>query len=203
VELDKTFAPYLRARFRENFSVVHGDILKTDLHTLLAPHCGVKVIANLPYYITTPVVFKLLESGIAFDSITVMVQREVAARMVAAPGVKDYGALSLAVQYHADALLVANVPVNSFMPRPAVDSAVVKLTLLEKPRVPAKKERLFDIIHAAFGKRRKTLLNALADAKCFAGMGKSELAELIESAGIDPQVRGETLGLEEFAKLAA
>jgi 16S rRNA (adenine1518-N6/adenine1519-N6)-dimethyltransferase len=202
IELDKTFVPFLRARFTENFSVVHGDVLKTDLHTLLVPHRGIKVIANLPYYITTPVVFKLLESGIDFAHITVMVQREVAARMAAVPGTKDYGSLSLAAQYYADVDLVANVPVNCFMPRPAVDSAVVRLTLLGTPRVPANKERLFDIIHAAFGKRRKTLLNALADAKCFAGLSKAELAGAIESAGINPQARGETLTLEDFARLS-
>jgi 16S rRNA (adenine1518-N6/adenine1519-N6)-dimethyltransferase len=129
-----------------------------------------------------------------------MIQKEVAARMGAKPSTKDYGSLTLAVQYHADVELVANVPTNCFMPRPAVDSAVVKLRLLPAPRVDADKEKLFQIIQAAFGKRRKTLLNAL-DSEGIGG-GKAELAAKLESAGISPQIRGETLDIFQFAKLA-
>ena len=202
VELDKQLVPILREMFTgDNFSVVQGDILRVNLGELLAEESpvAVKVVANLPYYITTPVIFRLLESGLPFSSITVMIQKEVAARMSASPSTKDYGSLTLAVQYHADVELVANVPTNCFMPRPAVDSAVVKLTLLPAPRVATDKERLFSVIHAAFGKRRKTMLNAL-DSEGIGG-GKIELSTTLEEEGINPQARGETLDLFQFAKL--
>jgi 16S rRNA (adenine1518-N6/adenine1519-N6)-dimethyltransferase len=204
VELDKQLVPVLRGMFEGgNVTVVQGDILRLDLAELLAANAfgqNIKVVANLPYYITTPVIFHLLESGIGFDSITVMIQKEVAQRMSAKPNNKNYGSLTLAVQYHADVELVANVPTNCFMPRPAVDSAVVKLQLLPAPRVDTDKEKLFKVIHAAFGKRRKTLLNAL-DSEGFGG-GKAALAEILTGCGIDPQTRGETLDIFQFAKLA-
>lgn len=199
VELDTQLVPILRENFAgEKFSVLQGDILKIDFSEISEK--SVKAVANLPYYITTPVIFRLLESGLPLESVTVMIQREVAARMSARPGTKDYGSLTLAVQYHADVELVANVPVNCFIPRPAVDSAVVKLSLLPAPRVNADKEKLFAVIQAAFGKRRKTLLNAL-DSAGFGG-GKSALAATLEACEISPQARGETLDILQFAKLA-
>ncbi|MCL2388219.1 MAG: 16S rRNA (adenine(1518)-N(6)/adenine(1519)-N(6))-dimethyltransferase RsmA [Defluviitaleaceae bacterium] len=205
VELDKQLVPILEGMFAgKAFTVVQGDILRLDLAVAIAAlglgDVKIKVVANLPYYITTPVIFHLLESGLPFESITVMIQKEVAQRMSATPANKDYGSLTLAVQYHADVELVANVPTNCFMPRPAVDSAVVKLKLLPTPRVDADKERLFKIIHAAFGKRRKTLLNAL-DSEGIGG-GKAALAATLEECGINPQARGETLDIYQFAKLA-
>ncbi|MCL2578224.1 MAG: 16S rRNA (adenine(1518)-N(6)/adenine(1519)-N(6))-dimethyltransferase RsmA [Defluviitaleaceae bacterium] len=205
VELDKQLVPILSEMFAgENFTIVQGDILRVDLTELLGdkgttPLSPIKVVANLPYYITTPVIFRLLESGLPFESITVMIQKEVASRMSAAPGTKDYGSLTLAIQYYADARLVANVPTNCFMPRPAVDSAVVQLRLLPAPRVDTDKEKLFQVIQAAFGKRRKTLLNAL-DSEGIGG-GKTTLAATLEEAGINPQARGETLDIFQFAKL--
>jgi len=205
VELDKTLVPVLREIFADKpVTVHHGDILKIDLPEIFAEFKSsnkIKVVANLPYYITTPVIFYLLESGLPFESITVMVQKEVAMRMAAKPGTKDFGSLTLAVQYMADVELVANVPVNCFMPRPAVDSAVVILKLLDKPRVDADKEKLFKVIHAVFGKRRKTLLNALDSAGFSGESGKNGLSELLEKEGFNPQSRGETFDLETFAKL--
>jgi 16S rRNA (adenine1518-N6/adenine1519-N6)-dimethyltransferase len=211
VELDKQLVPVLESQFAgEDFTVKQGDILRLDLKELLGGYDAgfgtdssgsrVKVVANLPYYITTPVIFYLLESGLPFESITVMIQKEVAARLSASEGTKDYGSLTLAVQYHADVELVANVPTNCFMPRPAVDSAVVKFTILSEPRVNADKEKMFKIIHAAFGKRRKTLLNCL-DSEGIGG-GKAELAAVLQEGGFNPQVRGETLDIFQFAKLA-
>jgi len=200
VELDKQLVPVLSEIFEnENFTIVQGDILRVDLSEIISGRSNIKVVANLPYYITTPVIFRLLESGLPFESITVMIQKEVASRMSASPSTKDYGSLTLAVQYHADVTLVANVPTNCFMPRPAVDSAVVKLRLLPSARVETDKEKLFAVIHAAFGKRRKTLLNAL-DSEGIGG-GKAALALTLENAGINPQARGETLNLFQFAKL--
>jgi len=204
VELDKQLVPVLRELFDDKpVTVVQGDILRLNLSELLAPfeNKRVKVVANLPYYITTPAIFALFESGLPFSSITVMVQKEVAKRMAASPGTKDFGSLTLAVQYHADAEIVANVPVNCFMPRPAVDSAVIKLTLLPHPRVDCDKELLFKIIHAAFGKRRKTLLNALGSAELFKNLDKTALAELLTKCGVNPQIRGETLDIFQYAAL--
>ena len=201
VELDKQLVPILEGLFADQkFNIIQGDILRTDLTEIVNVDSRIKVVANLPYYITTPVIFHLLESGLPFESITVMIQKEVAQRMGAVAGKKDYGALTLAVQYYADVSLVANVPTNCFFPRPGVDSAVVKLTLLPEPRVKTDKQKMFKIIHAAFGKRRKTLVNAL-DSEGIGG-GKVALAETLESCGINPQARGETLDIFQFAKLA-
>ena len=201
VELDKTLVPVLSDLFAGwPVTVVQGDILKIDLPALAKPyaHMNIKAVANLPYYITTPVIFRLLEGETAFESITVMVQKEVANRMTAKPGTKDYGGLTLAIKYYADASLVANVPVNCFMPRPGVSSAVVKLDVLEKPRVDADKEVFFKTVKAAFGKRRKTLVN------CLEGFGRSkvELEELLAKLGISPSSRGETLDIYAFGVLA-
>jgi len=204
VELDKQLVPILEELFSgKNITVVQGDILRIDLAQLKFPPSPkrVKVVANLPYYITTPVILYLLESGLPIESITVMIQKEVAMRMAAAPGTKDYGSLSLAVQYYAQVSVAANVPVNSFVPRPAVDSAVAHLKILESSPLPfdIEKERLFKVIHAAFGQRRKTLVNAL-DSAGF-GKGKDTLQAALESCGLSPQVRGEKLNLLQFAQL--
>ena len=203
VELDKQLVPILQTQFaNEPFTLVHGDILQVDLAAILAPYKGknIKVVANLPYYITTPVLMHLLESGLGLKSITIMIQKEVAKRMAAVPGTKDYGSLSLAVQYHANVSIAAYVPVNCFMPRPGVDSAVAHLDILPTPRVEADKEKLFKIIHAAFNHRRKTLVNTL-DSAGF-GSGKEDLAKVLERCGLNPQVRGEALDIFRFAKLA-
>jgi len=202
VELDKQLIPVLTELFPgPGITIVQGDILKLNLPEILAPHAGqpIKVVANLPYYITTPVILYLLESGLPFISITVMVQKEVAKRMAANPGTKDYGSLTLAIRYYADVELVANVPVNCFMPRPAVDSAVVKLSLRPGPPVKTDKARLFKIIHAAFNQRRKTLENALA-----AGlkMDKSHVAKVLASCGLQADIRGEALDMAAFTKIA-
>ena len=203
IELDKQLVPILEAQFANYpVDIVQGDVLKVDIPQILAPfsHLNIKVVANLPYYITTPVILHLLESGLPIKSITVMIQKEVAQRMAAKPGTKDYGALTLAVQYYADVYLAANVPVNCFMPRPAVDSAVAHLQILDHPRVSANKDVLFKIIRTAFNHRRKTLVNTL-DSAGF-GDGKENLAQILEACGLNPQVRGEALSIFEFEKLA-
>jgi len=202
VELDKQLIPVLEALFPEpNITIIQGDILKINLPEILAPHDGhpIKVVANLPYYITTPVILYLLESGLPFKSITVMVQKEVAKRMAASPGTKDYGSLTLAIGYYADVELVANVPVNCFMPRPAVDSAVVNLRLRPAPPVTVCKDSLFKIIHAAFNQRRKTLVNALAAGL---DMDKVHITKIIEDCGLKADVRGERLDMPTFAQIS-
>ena len=203
VELDKQLVPILTHQFQgQPLTIVQGDILKVDLGEILAPYQGhpIKVVANLPYYITTPVILHLLESGLPLTSITVMIQKEVAQRMAAVPSTKNYGALTLAVQYHADVSLIANVPVNCFMPRPAVDSGVAHLRILPEPRVPICKETLFKVIRASFNHRRKTLVNTLDNVGL--GHGKEDLANTLSSLGFNPQVRGESLNIFEFAKIA-
>ena len=202
VELDKQLIPVLESQFtNDNITIVQGDILRIDLHGILAPFTkyNIKIVANLPYYITTPVIMYLLESGLPINSITVMIQKEVAQRMAASPGTKDYGSLTLAVQYYANVNIAAYVPVNCFMPRPGVDSAVVHLQILSSPRVDADKDVLFKVIHAAFNHRRKTLVNTL-DFAGF-GNGKEDLANKLENCGLNPQVRGEALNIFQFADL--
>jgi len=201
VEIDKALIPVLTDTLadRPNVRIVQGDILKTDLDDLFPDKTQVKVVANLPYYITTPVVMRLLEEG--FASITVMVQKEVAERMQAGPGTKDYGALSLAVQYYASAEIVANVPPNCFIPRPNVGSAVITLTRHDKPPVSvADESRLFAVIRAAFGQRRKTLANALSNASSL-GLSREDVTAALADIGIDERIRGEALTLEQFAEL--
>ena len=209
VELDKQLVPILARQFEKEkqdgrFTLVQGDVLKVDLAHIVAPYVAtgktIKVIANLPYYITTPIILYLLEKGLPIQSITVMIQKEVAKRMAAKPGTKDYGSLSLAVQYHAHVDIIAYVPVNSFMPRPGVDSAVAHLTLLDAPPVTADPDVLFKIIHGAFNHRRKTLVNTLVSAGF--GTDKDILAGVVASCGLDPQVRGEALSIHQFALLA-
>ena len=207
VEIDRQLIPILQETLEgyDNVTVLNQDILKTDLAAIAREHNGgngLKVVANLPYYITTPILMELLEGEAPIDAITVMVQKEVAARMQAGPGTKDYGALSLAVQYYASAKIVANVPPNCFIPRPDVASAVIHLDCRERPALPEVDEKkLFAVIRASFGQRRKTLVNGLKNA---AGLPytKEEIASALERMGLSETIRGEALTLEQFAQLA-
>lgn len=206
VEIDRNLKPVLEDTLHEyhNVEIIWGDILKQDLPAVLSEKAAgrkVKVVANLPYYITTPIIMDLLEQRLEIESVTVMIQKEVAVRMQAAPGTKDYGALSLAVQYYTAPEVIAKVPPNCFIPRPNVESAVIRLSVLKEPSVSVKDEKLlFKIIRASFNQRRKTLLNGLKNSPelDFAG---EEIAEAIASCGFDPAVRGEALTLAEFAAL--
>lgn len=207
IEIDDQLIPILTEQFGEepHFKLIHKDVLKVDLAKLIAeesPHKKVKVVANLPYYITTPIIMTLLENELPIESITVMVQKEVADRLSSKPSTKQYGAISVAVNYFSEPYLVANVPRNCFMPRPNVDSAVIKLTVHEEPPVKVNNvKQMFRIIKAAFLLRRKTLLNTLA-AHGDLGIDKDKLKELLEESGIGAQTRGETLSIEEFARLS-
>jgi len=209
VEIDKGLAAALQEAFAADFpnvEIIHSDILDYDIagHLERFAEMRHKVVANLPYYVTTPIVMHLLEnfsSGI--NSITVMVQREVAERMVSSPGSANYGALSLAVQYHADVSIAAYVPPNCFLPRPKVGSAVVHMEILPQPRVNAPREELFAIIRAGFGQRRKTLINALFSAELYP-LNKAQIGEAISQCGFAREaahLRGEELTLEEWARL--
>ncbi|MEI3240945.1 MAG: 16S rRNA (adenine(1518)-N(6)/adenine(1519)-N(6))-dimethyltransferase RsmA [Lachnospiraceae bacterium] len=207
VEIDDHLIPILQETLKEcpNVKVIHGDILKTDVKAIADEYnegCPLHVIANLPYYITTPIIMGLFESGVPLKSITIMVQKEVADRMKAEPGTKDYGALSLAVQYYAEPYLVANVPPNCFIPRPNVGSAVIRLTRHEQPPVQVADEKLmFRLIRAAFNQRRKTLANSLNNSpELF--FPKEQIQEAIAALDVSPSVRGEALSLEQFAQLA-
>ena len=207
IEIDKMLIPILQDTLSEydNVTVINEDVLKVDLNKLAEERNGgrpVKVVANLPYYITTPIIMGLFENHVPLHSITIMVQKEVADRMRMGPGTKDYGALSLAVQYYAEPYLVANVPPNCFMPRPNVGSAVIKLTVHENPPVVVRDEQLmFRLIRASFNQRRKTLANGLNNSPEL-HYSKEQIAEAIERLGTSPSVRGEALTLEEFARLA-
>ena len=207
VEIDSNLIPILKDTLSayDNVTVINEDVLKVDLNALAREKNQgrpIKVVANLPYYITTPIIMGLFESHVPLQSLTVMVQKEVALRMQAGPGTKDYGALSLAVQYYAKPYLAANVPQNCFMPRPNVGSAVIRLTRFEKPPVEVKDEKLlFQLIRASFNQRRKTLQNGLTNAPELS-FSKEEIAEAIEKLGWPPAVRGEALTLEQFAALA-
>jgi len=204
VEIDEKLLPILADTLStyDNVEVIHRDILKCDLAALLGEGRTCKIVANLPYYITTPIIMGLLEGHVPAESITVMVQKEVAERMAADPGSKIYGALSLAVQYYADTYLAANVPPNCFMPRPAVGSAVIRLTRREKPPVEVRDEAwMFRLIRASFNERRKTLVNGLRNEPSL-GITKEEAEEALAGMGLSPTVRGETLSLEQFAELS-
>ena len=207
VEIDTKLIPILEDTLKEydNVTVLNEDILKVDIRKIAEEKNGgkpIKVVANLPYYITTPIIMGLFESEVPLDSITVMVQKEVADRMQVGPGTKDYGALSLAVQYYAEPYIVANVPPNCFMPRPNVGSAVIRLTLHENPPTTVKDESLmFRIIRASFNQRRKTLLNGLNNSPEIAAT-KEQNQTAFEKLGFPANVRGETLTLKEFAALA-
>ena len=207
VEIDKNLIPILSDTLSayENVTIINEDVLKLDIQKLANEENQgrpIKVVANLPYYITTPIIMGLFENHVPVESITVMVQKEVADRMQTGPGNKDYGALSLAVQYYAEPYIVANVPPNCFMPRPKVGSAVIRLTCHEQPPMEVKDERLmFDIIRASFNQRRKTLANGLNNSDKLS-FSKEEITEAIESLGKGSSVRGEALTLEEFAELS-
>ena len=207
IEIDKQLIPILTEQFgdEDNFKLIHEDVLKVNLKELIekeSPNKKIKVVANLPYYITTPIIMALLEHELPIESITVMVQKEVADRFASGPGSKQYGAITVAINYYAKTYLVANVPQNCFMPRPNVDSAVIKLTLHEQPPVEVKnKKQLLKIIKAAFSQRRKTLLNTLM-ANGELGIGKDVLKNILDESGIGSTTRGETLSLEKFAMLS-
>ena len=207
VEIDKSLIPILEDTLSDydNARVINNDVLKVDIAKLAEEENGgkpIKVVANLPYYITTPIIMGLFENHVPIKSITVMVQKEVADRMQVGPGTKDYGALSLAVQYYAKPYIVANVPPNCFMPRPKVGSAVIRLERYEEPPVKVKDEKLmFRIIRASFNQRRKTLANGLKNSAEL-DYTKEEIEAAIETLGRGASIRGEALTLEEFAKLA-
>lgn len=207
IEIDKELIPILSETLSgfDNIDIINEDVLKVDLNKLIAERNDnkpVKVVANLPYYITTPIIMSLLENKIPIDTITVMVQKEVADRMMVGPGTKDYGALSLAVQYYAKPYIVANVPMNCFIPRPNVASAVIRLTCHKEPPVTVKDEKLmFNLIRASFNQRRKTLINGISN---FSGLSftKEQVAMALNSIGLNENIRGEALDLEKFAKLS-
>lgn len=207
VEIDKSLIPLLDYTLNEfdNVAVVNEDVLKVDLKKLIADEFGdmpVHVVANLPYYITTPIIMKFLEEEIPVKSLTVMVQKEVADRMAASPGGKDYGALSAAVQFYTVPKIVTKAEPHCFMPQPKVASVVIRLEVAEKPTVDVKDKKLmFDIIKSAFGQRRKTLLNALSKSP-YINIGKDSVKEALGEMGLDENIRGEKLSLSQFARLA-
>ena len=207
VEIDKKLVPILEQdtlSAYDNITIINEDILKVDINAIVQEKNNgkpIKVVANLPYYITTPIIMGLFESHVPLESITIMVQKEVAERMQVGPGTKDYGALSLAVQYYAKPEVMMTVPASCFMPRPNVDSAVIKLTRHDNQPVTVSDEKLmFDIIRASFNQRRKTLVNGLGNA---AGLEikKEQVSSALEKMGLSPAIRGEALTLEEFAVL--
>ena len=203
VEIDTNLLPILADTLKDysNVKVINQDILKVDINELVKEYNNgrpIKVVANLPYYITTPIIMGLFESNVPIDNITVMVQKEVADRMQVGPGSKDYGALSLAVQYYASPYIVANVPPNCFIPRPNVGSAVIRLTRYQEPPVQVKDPKLmFKLIRASFNQRRKTLQNGLNNSPEIS-FSKEEITKAIESLGVSPSVRGEALSLDIF-----
>lgn len=207
VEIDKNLIPVLEDTLKdyENISIINQDILKVDIHELVEKQNGgkpIKVVANLPYYITTPIIMGLFESHVPLESVTVMVQKEVAQRMQEGPNCKEYGALSLAVQFYAKPYLVANVPPNCFMPRPNVGSAVIRLTRWEQCPVQVEDEKfMFALIRAAFNQRRKTLVNAANNAKEL-GISKEQMLAALKELGYPETLRGEALSLQEFAALS-
>jgi 16S rRNA (adenine1518-N6/adenine1519-N6)-dimethyltransferase len=206
IELDKSLIPVLEENLEEfdNFKLIQGDVLNVDLKTLIKEEfegLNVKVVANLPYYITTPIIMKLLEDRLDIDKIVVMVQKEVADRLSSGPGTKDYGAITVAVNYYADTETIVKVPSSVFMPRPNVDSAVISLDIDKEPKVKVKDEKLFfRVVKAAFGQRRKTALNSIGSLEL--GLSKDEIREALEQTVTDPKRRGETFSIEEFADLA-
>ncbi len=207
VEIDRNLIPVLEDTLSayENVTVINADILKLDLNRIVEEHNGgrpIKVVANLPYYITTPIIMALFEKHVPLHSVTIMVQKEVADRMQVGPGTKDYGALSLAVQYYAKPEVVTKVPADCFMPKPNVDSAVIRLTRYEKPPVEVEDEAwLFAVIRASFNQRRKTLANGLANAG-YPGIGRKQVEEALSDMGLPAMIRGETLTLEQFSELS-
>ena len=207
IEIDRQLIPILSDTLSDcdNVKVINADVMKTDLGSLIDEEFGdmpVKVVANLPYYITTPIVMSLLEGRFAIESITIMIQKEVAERMRAVPGSKDYGALSLAVGYYADAYIAANVPPNCFMPRPKVGSCLIRLNVRKEPFVSVRDEKqMFALIRGAFNQRRKTLVNAVAN---YEGLSykKEEIEEALKKLDLSLSIRGEALDLRQFAALS-
>ena len=215
IEIDRHLIPILEETLKEykNVTIMNEDVLKVDIKKIVEEKNNgnpIKVVANLPYYITTPIVMGLFESGVPLQDITIMVQKEVAERMQVGPGSKDYGALSLAVQYYARPEVLLQVPGTCFMPRPAVGSAVIRLKRYEKPPVTAQDEKkMFAVIRAAFGQRRKTLSNALAGGLTYADskgnpvqVNRQQVCAVLEKMGIKPDIRGETLTLAQSAELS-
>ncbi|MFQ8667061.1 16S rRNA (adenine(1518)-N(6)/adenine(1519)-N(6))-dimethyltransferase RsmA [Anaerostipes caccae] len=207
VEIDHNLIPILKETLAgyDNVEVLNEDILKVDIGKIAEKKNQgrpIKVVANLPYYITTPIIMGLFEKNVPMDSLTVMVQKEVAQRMQAGPGTKDYGALSLAVQFYAEPYIVANVPPNCFMPRPKVGSAVIRLTRYKDMPVKVKNEQLmFSIIRASFNQRRKTLQNGINNSSTL-HFSKEQVVEALDKMGLSPKIRGEALSLEQFARLS-
>ena len=205
VEIDPKLIPILQETLSgyDNIEIIHGDILKQDIQGIADRYNGgrpVKVVANLPYYITTPIIMELFESHVPLENVTVMVQKEVAERMQAQPGTKEYGALSLAVQYYAMPYVAANVPPNCFMPRPGVGSAVIRLgTYAEPPVKVTDEELLFAVIRASFNQRRKTLQNGLAHVQKL-GISKEQTAQILREMGLSESIRGEAMTLQQFAE---
>lgn len=207
VEIDANLVPILQDTLSSynNVTIINNDILKVDINSIVEEQNAgnpIKIVANLPYYITTPIIMSLLEKHVKLQSITIMVQKEVADRMQAGPGTKNYGALSLAVQYYTKPEIITNVPASCFMPRPNVDSTVIKLVRYEKPPVEAlDEEYLFAVIRASFNQRRKTLINGLANSAGL-NISKEAAAAAIEQIGLPAQIRGEALTLEQFTELS-
>lgn len=207
VEIDTNLIPILQDTLSSynNVTIINEDILKVDINRIVEEQNEgnpIKIVANLPYYITTPIIMSLLEKHIQLKSITIMVQKEVADRMKAGPGTKDYGALSLAVQYYTNPEIITHVPASCFMPRPNVDSTVIRLSRYEQPPVEALDEAyLFAVIRASFNQRRKTLINGLANAGNL-GISKEGVAAVLEGMGLSTQIRGEALNLEQFTEIA-
>ena len=205
IEIDKALIPILQDTLSgyHNVTILHNDVMKVDLEELaekMNQGRPIKIVANLPYYITTPIIMGLFEKHVPLESITVMVQKEVADRMQVGPGSKDYGALSLAVQYYAEPYIVANVPANCFMPRPKVGSAVIRLTAHKKPPVEVQDEKLmFSIIRASFNQRRKTLQNGISHVAEL-GISKEQTVKVLEDMNLSPSIRGEAMTLSQFAE---
>lgn len=207
IEIDRELIPILKDTLKpyDNVEVINADVMKYDLETLIKEKSegrNVKVVANLPYYITTPIIMYLLESCLPIKSITVMVQKEVAQRMQCGPGTKEYGALSLAVQYYCNAYIAANVPPNCFIPRPKVGSAVIRLSVYDNPPVDVSdKDLMFKLIRGAFNQRRKTLVNAVSNFENLS-YTKEEILAALSKLGMSETIRGEALSLSDFANLA-
>ncbi|EOR26542.1 16S ribosomal RNA methyltransferase KsgA/Dim1 family protein [Clostridium sartagoforme AAU1] len=201
IELDSDLIPILSKEIGDNpkFTLIHNDALKVNFNEIIGDEESVKLVANLPYYVTTPIILKLLKEDYKFKSLTIMIQKEVAERMNAEPGNKDYGSLSLLVQYYCDTKIVRKVAPQCFIPRPKVDSIVIRLDKLTEPKVSVKSEKLFfDIIRSSFNMRRKTLWNGVKNI----GLSKEKLELAFNEADIDPKRRGETLSIQEFAVLS-
>ncbi|MCY6355703.1 16S rRNA (adenine(1518)-N(6)/adenine(1519)-N(6))-dimethyltransferase RsmA [Clostridium sp. ZS2-4] len=202
VELDSDLIPILEEELggHDNFQLIHKDALKVDFNEVIGEEVNVKVVANLPYYVTTPIIARMLNENYKFKSLTIMIQKEVAERIDADPNCKEYGSLSILVQYYCDTKIIRTVSPSSFVPQPKVDSIVIRLDKLDKPRVQTKdKELFFKIVRQSFNMRRKTLRNAVKSMKMMNG---EEMEKAFENANIDPKRRGETLSLQEFADLA-